>query len=64
MTKEIENKLGKVPILNVLVSFGKKIKIPGLNGMSLVINYSILILKSFNNPAIFSLQYFPPFSLL
>ena len=35
MTKPIEDKLEKVPILNVLVRFGKKIKIPGLQGMSL-----------------------------
>ena len=35
MTKEIEDKLVKIPVLNVLVRFGKKIKIPGLEGMSL-----------------------------
>jgi len=35
MTKEIEDKLEKIPILNILVKFGKKIKIPGLEGMSL-----------------------------
>ena len=48
MTKEIENKLEKVPIINVLVSLGKKIKIPGLKGMSLydvLEMYSIGILK-------------------
>lgn len=35
MTKQIESKLEKIPILNLLVAFGKKIKIPGLQGMSL-----------------------------
>ncbi|HCY96551.1 MAG TPA: ribonuclease BN, partial [Polaribacter sp.] len=35
MTKEIEDKLAKVPIVNVFVKLGKKIKIPGLEGMSL-----------------------------
>ena len=35
MTKEIEYKLEKIPIINLLVRFGKKIKIPGLEGMSL-----------------------------
>lgn len=35
MTKEIEKSLSKVPILNLLVKFGKQIKIPGLEGMSL-----------------------------
>ncbi len=35
MSKEIEDKLKKIPIVNVLVQFGKKIKIPGLEGMSL-----------------------------
>ena len=35
MTKEIEKNLSKVPILNLLVKFGKQIKIPGLQGMSL-----------------------------
>ncbi|MDT7832172.1 YihY/virulence factor BrkB family protein [Flavobacteriaceae bacterium S356] len=35
MSKEIEDSLEKIPILNVLVRFGKKIKIPGLEGMSL-----------------------------
>ncbi|MDG1528559.1 MAG: YihY/virulence factor BrkB family protein [Polaribacter sp.] len=35
MSKEIENKLEKIPVLNILVRFGKKIKIPGLQGMSL-----------------------------
>jgi membrane protein len=35
MSKEIEDKIEKIPILNVLVRFGKKIKIPGLEGMSL-----------------------------
>tara|TARA_R110001592_G_scaffold69660_6_gene213781 strand:+ start:8750 stop:9688 length:939 start_codon:yes stop_codon:yes gene_type:complete len=35
MTKEIEKNLSKVPILNLLVKYGKQIKIPGLQGMSL-----------------------------
>ena len=35
MTKPIEDNLKKIPIINVLVKFGKKIKIPGLEGMSL-----------------------------
>ncbi|PQJ82111.1 YihY/virulence factor BrkB family protein [Polaribacter glomeratus] len=35
MTKEIEKNISKVPILNLLVKFGKQIKIPGLEGMSL-----------------------------
>lgn len=35
MSKEIEDSLEKIPVLNVLVRFGKKIKIPGLEGMSL-----------------------------
>ena len=35
MSKEIEDKLEKIPLVNILVKFGKKIKIPGLEGMSL-----------------------------
>ena len=35
MTKSIEEKLLKIPILNWLVRLGKSIKIPGLQGMSL-----------------------------
>ncbi|WP_298781440.1 YihY/virulence factor BrkB family protein [uncultured Polaribacter sp.] len=35
MSKEIEDKLNKIPIINILVALGKKIKIPGLEGMSL-----------------------------
>ena len=35
MSKEIEQKLDKIPVLNLLVRFGKKVKIPGLEGMSL-----------------------------
>lgn len=34
MTKEIEDKLDKIPIVCVLVRLGKKIKVPGLEGMS------------------------------
>jgi len=33
MSKEIEEKLEKIPVVNYLVLFGKKIKIPGLEGM-------------------------------
>jgi membrane protein len=39
MTKEIEHKLERIPIVNWFVKLGKKIKIPGLQGMSL---YDIL----------------------
>jgi len=35
MSKDIEDKLERIPIVNILVKFGKKIKIPGLQGMSL-----------------------------
>lgn len=35
MTKQIEESLEKIPVINWLVAFGKKIKIPGLEGMSL-----------------------------
>jgi membrane protein len=35
MSKEIEDKLEKIPLVNILVRFGKKVKIPGLQGMSL-----------------------------
>ena len=35
MSKEIEDKLEQIPIVNILVKFGKQIKIPGLEGMSL-----------------------------
>lgn len=35
MSEEIEKGLEKIPVVNVLVRFGKKIKIPGLEGMSL-----------------------------
>jgi membrane protein len=35
MTKEVEDSLEKIPILNWFVKLGKKIKIPGLLGMSL-----------------------------
>ncbi|WP_341221195.1 YihY/virulence factor BrkB family protein [Polaribacter atrinae] len=48
MSKEIEDKLEKIPIINLLVIFGKKIKIPGLEGMSLydvIEMYIIGILK-------------------
>jgi membrane protein len=35
MTKPIEDKLDKIPVLNILVRICKKVKIPGLHGMSL-----------------------------
>lgn len=35
MSKDVEKQLEKIPIVNVLVRFGKRIKIPGLEGMSL-----------------------------
>ena len=35
MSKEIEDKLDKIPVINVLVRFGKKIKFSSLEGMSL-----------------------------
>ena len=35
MTKKIEDNLEKIPVVNILVKLGKKIKIPGLQGMSL-----------------------------
>ena len=48
MTKPVEDSLNKIPILNWLVRLGKKIKIPGLEGMSLydiIEMYVIGILK-------------------
>ena len=35
MSKEIEDKLEQIPVINILVRLGKKIKILGLEGMSL-----------------------------
>ena len=35
MSREVEEQLQKIPIINWLVKFGKKIRIPGLEGMSL-----------------------------
>ena len=35
MTKIIEDKLDKIPILNLVVRFFKKVKLPGLEGLSL-----------------------------
>ncbi|MFY7671523.1 YihY/virulence factor BrkB family protein [Tenacibaculum sp. MEBiC06402] len=35
MSKEIEDSLEKIPVINWLVKFGKQIKIPGLEGLSL-----------------------------
>lgn len=34
MTKQIEDKLDKIPVLNLLVRFFKQIKLPGLEGLS------------------------------
>ncbi|MDN3665478.1 YihY/virulence factor BrkB family protein [Algibacter miyuki] len=34
MTKPIEDKLNKIPVINVLVRFFKQIKLPGLEGLS------------------------------
>lgn len=48
MTKKIEDKLSKIPVVNVLVDFGKKIQIPALEGLSLydvLEMYSIGILR-------------------
>ena len=35
MTKPIEDKLDKIPILNLIVKFLKKIKLPGFEGLSI-----------------------------
>ena len=35
MSKKIENSLSKIPVINVVYNFIKKIRIPGLEGMSL-----------------------------
>lgn len=35
MTKPIEDKLDKIPVINVLVRFFKKIKLPGFEGLSI-----------------------------
>lgn len=35
MSKEIEDKLDKIPVVCILVRIGKQIKVPGLEGMSL-----------------------------
>ncbi|SDR85263.1 membrane protein [Polaribacter sp. KT25b] len=43
MTKEIEKNLSKIPVVNLLVKFGKQIKVPGLEGMSL---YDVLEMYS------------------
>ena len=43
MTKPIEDKLDKIPVINVLVRVFKKIKLPGLEGLSL---YDLLELYS------------------
>ena len=35
MSKKIKSRLASIPPIKILISFGKKNKIPGLNGMSL-----------------------------
>jgi len=48
MTKNIEDKLDKIPVINFLVKFGKKIVLPGFEGLSLydlVESYLIGIVK-------------------
>ncbi|GAA3508170.1 YihY/virulence factor BrkB family protein [Aquimarina addita] len=48
MSKAVEDKLNKIPIINVLIRIGKKIVLPGLEGLSaydLVEIYTIGILK-------------------
>ena len=35
MTKHIEDKLDKIPVLNLVVRFLKKIKLPGFEGLSI-----------------------------
>ncbi|MCX7547492.1 YihY/virulence factor BrkB family protein [Xanthomarina sp. F1114] len=48
MTKPIEDKLSKIPVLNIIVKFFKQIKLPGLEGLSfydLVELYVIGILR-------------------
>ncbi|SDW78026.1 membrane protein [Lutibacter oricola] len=48
MSKTVEEKLLKIPVVNLLVKFGKSIKVPGLEGMSLydvIEMYIIGILK-------------------
>ena len=34
MTKPVEDKLDKIPVINILVRFFKQIKLPGLEGLS------------------------------
>ena len=34
MTRQIEDKLDKIPVVNLLVRFSKRIKLPGFNGLS------------------------------
>lgn len=48
MTRKIEDKLDKIPILNLIVRFLKKIKLPGFEGLSvydLIEMYIIGIVK-------------------
>ena len=35
MTKAIEDKLDKIPVLNLVVRFLKKVKLPGFKGLSI-----------------------------
>ncbi|MCK8520676.1 YihY/virulence factor BrkB family protein [Aquimarina sp. D1M17] len=48
MSKNIEDKLNKIPVINLLVKFGKKLVLPGFEGLSvydLIEIYSIGIIK-------------------
>ncbi|WP_298497865.1 YihY/virulence factor BrkB family protein [uncultured Algibacter sp.] len=41
MTKSLEDKLDKIPVINILVRFLKKLKLPGLEGLSF---YDLIVL--------------------
>ena len=48
MSKVVEDKLNKIPIINILVKIGKKVILPGFEGLSvydLVEIYTIGIVK-------------------
>jgi membrane protein len=44
MTKPIEDKLSKIPVINVLVKFLKQIKLPGFEGLSIYDLFELYIL--------------------
>jgi len=44
MTKPIEDKLSKIPVINVLVNFLKQIKLPGFEGLSIYDLFELYIL--------------------